>query len=995
MTTLIDYALMAGASYISNRPEINRIPVPDVWLENIEGRSLNNPSGFEATYFAGVNNEIVISFAGTDFSHPVSDFVFGNIPLASGVSINGANQLVDAVEYYLKVKNDPANAGKTITITGHSLGGALAALVGVFFGETAFTFDQVPAYATATAGPANLLRNALFARNPNRTDLAPLDNYIAATTDTYAARAANITNINVQGEVAGLIPAPRIGNCVDIAQQNNMPIPLLAQSDLHSMALLTTFLQSNQTAAPNTGLNDATFKLPDLLKMIFDKNLFAHDTDKPDANFLEHLVKHEAGVQGSLTADAMVTRFTADLWKIAQDGGLSMSDWGLDGGNHNVSQALIAFAMEKYYSEQAGGTGAGTPLFQGVSGGIQFDTSAVVGNGGSITSAKGYTEYFRQYLTQVAPDLGAGAVQFTAAEQQLINAALPQLRDWYVQAGATGMTATDSNNLGAFMLGGNGVDTLTGGTAADLLVGNAGNDILDGGDNNDILTGGAGTDTYIYNSANGGDGSDTITDSDGAGQIKFDSTVLTGGTRQKDSSDPYVSADGKYTFDWSGGDLVINLSTGSGQAITVKGFSNNDLGIHLDESEDPNDPPGQPGQPGQPGGNGGPGYNRNASTMRRIDPLVLDLNGNGQIDAIGSTASTTYFDFNGDGISERSGWVSAQDGMLALDSNGNGAIDGLDELFGTSQVDGFTELAGHDSNTDGVIDAQDSVFAHLKVWQDENQDGISQAAELKTLDELGITAINLDNTPADIPAADNIVMATGSFVQNGTTQLAADINLAVNFTLTDANPIRPLGQTPALDSDVYQLPWLRGYGNVASLQIAFQNDPALRQSAQDLIAQGATGILQNFDKFMARWTGLDAARQAKGVTRTNLTTVDKVWMLETLTGQNVEKAAIEASSFDQNQRPIAGGAMVWNTGYIDTQWHDFAQREAISFAIQATAKDWIKGAYYSLNNDRFIVTDAALLQDSLTQSLSTIGNRQDAVFAANDACHDQAERRAA
>ncbi|MDD2893855.1 MAG: hypothetical protein PHF20_07970, partial [Halothiobacillaceae bacterium] len=76
------------------------------------------------------------------------------------------------------------------------------------------------------------------------------------------------------------------------------------------------------------------------------------------------------------------------------------------------------------------------------------------------------------------------------------------------------------------------------------------------------------------------------------------------------------------------------------------------------------------------------------------------------------------------------------------------------------------------------------------------------------------------------------------------------------------------------------------------------------------------------------------------------------------------------------------GAMVWNTGYIDTQWHDFAQREAISFAIQATAKDWIKGAYYSLNNDRFIVTDAALLQDSLTQSLSTIGNRQDAVFAA-------------
>ncbi|MCR4304330.1 MAG: hypothetical protein NUV63_08945 [Gallionella sp.] len=126
-TSLIDYALMAGASYISNRAEINRIPAPDVWLENIQMR-ITKDSGFEATYFVGVNNEIVISFAGTDFTQvsllPPSlgyDFWNGNIPLVTGASINGADQLVDAVEYYLQVKNDPANAGKTISLTGHSL----------------------------------------------------------------------------------------------------------------------------------------------------------------------------------------------------------------------------------------------------------------------------------------------------------------------------------------------------------------------------------------------------------------------------------------------------------------------------------------------------------------------------------------------------------------------------------------------------------------------------------------------------------------------------------------------------------------------------------------------------------------------------------------------------------------------------------------------------------------------------------------------------------
>lgn len=102
------------------------------------------------------------------------------------------------------------------------------------------------------------------------------------------------------------------------------------------------------------------------------------------------------------------------------------------------------------------------------------------------------------------------------------------------------------------------------------------------------------------------------------------------------------------------------------------------------------------------------------------------------------------------------------------------------------------------------------------------------------------------------------MIATGSYVQNGATKLAADIELAVNFALTDSNPNRPLDQAPTLDSDVYQLPWLRGYGNVKSLHIAYQETPALKQAARDLIAQGRDGILQNFDTFMAKWTGLEA-----------------------------------------------------------------------------------------------------------------------------------------
>jgi hypothetical protein len=54
----------------------------------------------------------------------------------------------------------------------------------------------------------------------------------------------------------------------------------LPQTDLHSQALLTAFLQSGDTSSSTSTdhtLGQATFKLTDLLKMIFDDKLFYHD----------------------------------------------------------------------------------------------------------------------------------------------------------------------------------------------------------------------------------------------------------------------------------------------------------------------------------------------------------------------------------------------------------------------------------------------------------------------------------------------------------------------------------------------------------------------------------------------------------------------------------------------------------------------------------------------------------------------------------------------
>ncbi|MBI5659525.1 MAG: hypothetical protein HZC43_08260, partial [Nitrosomonadales bacterium] len=519
MTTAIEYALMAGASYISTRPDPNKFPIPQGWVKVVNPDSyVRDPdSGFEAISFTS-GTEIVISFAGTydnpnnPLTNPDMQADFG---LATGL---GSAQLLQAAEYYLQVKAS-APAGANISLTGHSLGGGLAALVGVFFGVSATTFDQAPFAKSAelnllTPDVAANLKTTLSAKldaNGNRlysdAALTGLTNFLQLRqTNGGTPNSGLVTDISVEGQLLSDLPYS-LFNTIGTEQQ-----PPLASShagveggDLHSQALLTAFLQSDVTALTNAGqkqsLSQVTYKLADLLKMIFDKNLFAYKTDDPDnRNFIDHLVRHEFGnASGVIAPDAMVARFTSDLWKLAQDGGMTVNEgiWSAYSNLNNVSKALIAFAMQKYYEENSPNTTYGAELFTDLSAagagsnGIRFDMADVSQNIAAAISGnapvdlagkqdgkyilKGY-EYFLNYLDNTSP--------LAPAERTLVKSMLPALRDWYVQAGASGMNATDTLNRGAFMLGGNGSDALVGGTAADLLVGNAGADLLQGGGGN-------------------------------------------------------------------------------------------------------------------------------------------------------------------------------------------------------------------------------------------------------------------------------------------------------------------------------------------------------------------------------------------------------------------------------------------------------------------------------------------------------------------------------
>lgn len=137
-------------------------------------------------------------------------------------------------------------------------------------------------------------------------------------------------------------------------------------------------------------------------------------------------------------------------------------------------------------------------------------------------------------------------------------------------------------------------------------------------------------------------------------------------------------------------------------------------------------------------------------------PIVLDVSGNGF--NLTNPAQGVNFDLDGSGVAERLSWTSfgSDDSWLAWDRNVNGVIDDGTELFGnyTTQPDsqdrsGFTALAVYDKaefggNEDGRIDANDSIFASLKLWRDFNHNGVSGAGELTTLPQNGIVAVDLD-----------------------------------------------------------------------------------------------------------------------------------------------------------------------------------------------------------------------------------------------------------
>ncbi|MDX2300839.1 MAG: calcium-binding protein [Xanthomonadaceae bacterium] len=249
-------------------------------------------------------------------------------------------------------------------------------------------------------------------------------------------------------------------------------------------------------------------------------------------------------------------------------------------------------------------------------------------------------------------------------------------------------------------------------------------------------------------------------------------------------------------------------------------------------------------------------FNSARRWVQRRDPLVIDLDGDG-IETIGADGAV-LFDHNGDGVKTGTGWVQADDGFLVFDRNGNGLIDTGAELFGVDTVkadgsharDGFDALRDLDSNGDLVFDANDAAFGSVRIWQDLDQDGVTDAGELRSLSDAGIVGINL------VAPRDNVNLGNGNVQTASAANLFADDQegITANLDLADNPFVREFTDSIALTEAAQALPDMRGSGMVRDLREAMSLSADLTAAVSTFVAfDSYVGQRATLDGLVSSW----------------------------------------------------------------------------------------------------------------------------------------------
>lgn len=237
------------------------------------------------------------------------------------------------------------------------------------------------------------------------------------------------------------------------------------------------------------------------------------------------------------------------------------------------------------------------------------------------------------------------------------------------------------------------------------------------------------------------------------------------------------------------------------------------------------------------------------------DPLVINF---------GTTTASLgdalfEFDLDSDGDQERLARLGSGSGYLVLDRNGNGQVDDGSELFGPQSGSGFADLARYDEDGNRWIDADDPVFADLKVWV-QSADG---GEELRSLAEVGVRALYVDAAEDSFTLTNSQgvplgqIKATGIYLTND-----GEVRTLEELDLNDqqVEDVPPAQQSLGFAGDNGVGPGVSRDDRIASIRQALDKLNEIRQqqreylerSAEDTVAELAEGPLDQYMSLIDR-----------------------------------------------------------------------------------------------------------------------------------------------
>jgi Ca2+-binding RTX toxin-like protein len=493
--------------------------IPSGW-QRIAQASAGDTGFFGAAYKKG--NEIVIAFRGwndgnaNDAANVVA--AYGNTPFPQ---MDDAQHFVDQVL--------AANPGASVSLTGHSLGGALAAIMAVRNGVTAETFGEIesvdPAFKSMNGYKEKILGITIWdiaaATHNNAITRAGLNGYAGVVNHVVFGDIAEYNSLSSRGDFIGsddilgasfangiLVDDSRFGRWLGQTggQWSDVVPPVVVgapydldfAAQLHSLGFTSlSLLFPAQMASLSAALPRMVLQLTnDWLARDSQGTLFRLPYDALDDMVLDHLT----AVAGAPT---VLGALFGDLQDIANADAGSIARTDAD-----INTALLQLAIQHGAREILDDDG--TPI---TSGAITDQGAYVsVSLRSDLTIAPEGARVVRDYAAWSISDFVSRPASRVDGTQTLMVEANKGL-DAAI-AGSAGNDLIFGGPRNDAILAGNGNDVVLGLAGADTIDGQSGDDTIAGGLGVDTLRGGGGNDRIGAGAdadrAYGGDGADYI-----------------------------------------------------------------------------------------------------------------------------------------------------------------------------------------------------------------------------------------------------------------------------------------------------------------------------------------------------------------------------------------------------------------------------------------------------------------------------------------------------